>query len=160
VPLPPGVRPDPWPPPDSRRRAAIRAEIEFHLQSRIDELVARGWTPAAARSEALRQFGALEPVEQACHLIGRKRERRMRRLVFWRDWHLDLRYALRGIRQSPVLAVTVVVTFALGIGANAAVFGLVDAVLLNPLPFAHRDRLVRIWEENRREGHTFGTREQ
>src|SRR5215203_3858698 len=60
----------------------------------------------------------------------------------------DLRYALRSLRRAPVFAVTAIATLALGVGVNTAIFSVVHAVALRPLPYANADRLVRIWERN------------
>lgn len=60
----------------------------------------------------------------------------------------DLRYSIRSLSQSPLMMMGAILTLALGIGANSAVFAVVEAVLLRPLPYAEPDRLVRLWETN------------
>jgi predicted permease len=134
----------------------IQEEIEFHLQTRIDRLVSQGVPIEDARKEALRAFGAPDQVAaQVCAIDARAHSASRRR-----DWTggvlQDLRLALRGIRRSPLYALVVAVTFALGIGANAAVFSLLDAVVLRPLPFPEPSRLVRIYEQDTRRDRPFG----
>ena len=60
----------------------------------------------------------------------------------------DVRYGSRVIRKNPALSLTIVITVALGIGANATIFGVINAVLLEPLPYKDPDRLVRLWQSN------------
>src|SRR3954466_8264155 len=64
----------------------------------------------------------------------------------------DLRYAVRGLLKKPLFAVLTVVTLGLGIGANAAIFSVVNGVLLRPLPYPHPDRLMMVWIYNPRQG--------
>jgi predicted permease len=87
-------------------------------------------------------------VSQACQAIDTNRERELMRREWWTDMWQDLGYALRGLRRSPAATAVAVLTFALGIGVNAAVFSLVDGVVLKPLPYASADRLVRIYERD------------
>ena len=113
----------------------VRDEIEHHVQLTIESLVAAGATPAAAREEALRRLGhapSIDDVHRRLLSAAQRREHRMRfhdRLDIVRD---DTRYALRQMRRSPGFAAAVIITFALGIGANATMFGLVDRLLLRP----------------------------
>jgi putative ABC transport system permease protein len=134
----------------------IQEEIAFHLQTRIDRLVSQGVPIEVARKEALRAFGAPDDVAAQVRAIDARAHSASRR----RDWTggvlQDLQLALRGIRRSPLYALVVAVTFALGIGANAAVFSLLDAVVLRPLPFPEPSRLVRIYEQDTRQDRPFG----
>jgi predicted permease len=126
----------------------IDAELKDHLHRRAEDLVASGWSPAEAEAEALRRFGPVAPVAAACQTIDQQREDRMIRREWWADLGQDLHYALRGLRRNPSATTVAALTFALGIGVNAAVFSLVDAVVLKPLPYAHAGRLVRIYERD------------
>jgi hypothetical protein len=70
-------------------------EFTFHVETRIDELVAQGVSPKDARNEALRGFGNIQAVKQICRTLAEERERAMRRTQWWSDWRYDLRSALR-----------------------------------------------------------------
>ncbi|HET9513370.1 MAG TPA: ABC transporter permease [Gemmatimonadales bacterium] len=155
MPLPPGLK-RLFQLDADRRDPDIQAEIEFHLQTRIDQLTAQGKPASAAREQALREFGSPGDVaEQVRSIDAAARARRRRRE--WRSGFMqDLRYAWRGLWRSPLYTAVAAVTFALGIGANAAVFALLDAVVLRPLPFPGLDRLVRIYEHDTREERPFG----
>jgi putative ABC transport system permease protein len=113
-------------------------ELRFHLERQSAANINGGMSPEEARRQARLQLGALEGVKAEC-----REERR----GFWLDslW-ADVRFGLRMIRRDPGFTLVVVLTLALGIGANSAVFSALDAVLLRPLPFPHADRLVRIFQ--------------
>ena len=136
-----------------RRPEDAGADADAELASLLDEqaryLIARGMSPDAARAEALRRVGA-PPADttRTLHRSAERRERRMRALEWLDDLVADLRYAVRTLRRSPALAAAAVLTLALAIGANTAIFSAVSAVMLRPLPFADPDRLVMLWESN------------
>jgi len=119
-------------------------EIRLHLQLRTEQLIAEGMSPAAARDEAERRFGEVEDERREFRNAARRRERRTR----WRDWlddtRADLRYSFRTLRRDGGFTAFAVAIVALGIGASATVFSLVDGVVLRPMPFRDPSRLVWI----------------
>jgi putative ABC transport system permease protein len=121
-------------------------EFAFHVETRVDELVAQGLSPKNARDEALRGFGNIQQVKAVCRTLAEERERAIRRTQWWADWRQDLRFALRQLIVSPMLTAVLVVTIALGIGATVAIFSVLNAVLLRPLPWADSDRIVAVYE--------------
>ena len=123
----------------------IDEEILLHLDMRTRELVGRGMDPAEARALALQRLGDISRLKRTCVDLGRKRDRNMRVRQGIDEFRQDVKYALRQLRQSPGFAAVAAMTLALGIGANAAIFALVDATLLRPLPFHDPDRLVMLW---------------
>jgi predicted permease len=120
------------------RRAAVdhdlRRELDAHVQASIEEHVAAGRTPADARRLVLRAFGNVAGIEDAC------RDTRGVRLLD--DLARDVGYGVRALRREPAFALVAILTLALGIGANTAIFSVVDAVMLRPLPVDHPERLV------------------
>ncbi len=129
----------------SEPRAEVDDELRFHLEERVREYVARGMDPAAARAAALERFGDLDGVRGECtELLAADRRAEARR-----DWLDDLRqdlgFGVRSAMRAPLFSLLAVATLALGIGANAAVFGVVKSVLLDALPYDDAGRLVRVY---------------
>jgi predicted permease len=127
------------------RRGRVETELEkelrFHLDEQIAENVARGLTPAAARQTALRSLGGVAQLEEEC--------RDMRRTSYIENFVQDLRYAARTLARTPGFAAVIVLTLALSIGANSAIFSVIEGVLLRPLPYPRADRIVRIFFSSR-----------
>jgi putative ABC transport system permease protein len=124
----------------------VDEELAFHLEMRTRELVEAGMDPAEARRTALARLGDVGAIKETCVELGRKREREMR-MTQWIDeeWH-DVVFALRQMRAAPAFTFVAAFTLALGIGANSAIFALVDATLLRPLPFRDPDHVVVLME--------------
>lgn len=118
----------------------LAEEIRFHLELETEKNVRLGMRPDEARRVALAHFGGVERV--------REDHRDVRRLQWIEDAVADLRFALRTIRRTPALSTAAVITLALGIGANVAIFSAVNAVVLQPLPFPAPNRLMAIGEDN------------
>ena len=122
--------------------ADVEAELRFHIESKIDELIANGWQAPAARIEAERQFGNLHAVRDTGQIIQTQREHHMDRKDFWGGCRQDLIYTLRTLRKERGFAAITILILALGIAANTAVFSVVNTVLLRPLPFPQSERLA------------------
>jgi hypothetical protein len=120
----------------SRVEEEFSAELESHMAMDIDEGIREGLTPEEARRQALIRLGGEAQVRQAY------RDRATVPLVL--SIMQDVRFALRQMRKAPGFTLTAVFTLALGIGANAIIFTLVDSILLRPLPYPNQDRLMRI----------------
>jgi predicted permease len=119
--------------------AEVDEELRFHLEMEIQANVARGMTPAEARRIALRDLGGVTQTKEAV------REVRWTAVDgLWRD----VRYAIRTLARVPTFCVSACLVLALGIGANTAIFSVVHAVLLRPLPYSEPDRIVRVFESN------------
>jgi len=123
-------------------RADVEDELRFHLQAKVDELTRQGWDPAAAQAEAERQFGDVGEIRRTGVRLGKRREHRRERREWWETWAQDVRYAWRTLGRDRGFGAVVILILALGIGANTAVFSLVNTVLLRPLPFPEADRLA------------------
>lgn len=125
-------------------RVDLDDEFAFHVDMLVHELTEAGWSPAAARAEAERRFGAVGPVWDACVTIDERRHRRAALADRMSALIQDVRYALRSIRLTPGFSFVVAVTLALGIGATTTMYSIVDGVLLRPLPYPGAERLVTL----------------
>ena len=114
----------------------IAAELQSHIDLRTDDNIARGMHPVAARREAVLRFG--NPTST------RERVAAADAPLALEDFLRDIRYAARQLRRSPGFAATAILTLAVGIGANVVVFGVLNALLLRPLPVAGADRLFEV----------------
>ena len=122
----------------TRVESELEREIRFHVDQQTEENIAAGMTPKEARYAALREFGGVTQRSEEC--------RDWRRLNMLDSVVQDIRYALRGMRRDPMLAVVAALSLAICIGANTTMFSIVDTVLLRPLPYPNADRLCWITE--------------
>jgi len=123
-----------------RRKSDLAEELDSHLRMDIADRVARGQSPGEARTSALREFGSVPMIAD----VTRKQWGWLRLELFVQD----IRYALRQLRRTPGFTVTVLLTLALGIGANSAIFTLIKAILLHNLPVTDPKTLIRIGDQN------------
>ncbi len=130
------------------RRKSVQSDVDeelnLHLEMKVEELRSRGMPIEETRREALRQFGDLQGTREYCARQDEKRETDIQRSLTLQDFGQDIRIGIRSLARVPVLSVTIIATVGLGIGASGAIFSAVDAALLQPLPYPHSERLVRI----------------
>jgi len=123
--------------PRRRKTSDFSAEIEAHIQHESERLRERGLSEEEARAAARRSFGNVMQAEERFYESGR--------WLWWDHLRQDLRFGLRMLARNPGFTVTVILTLALSIGANTAIFSIVNALLLKSLPYPHPERLGSIY---------------
>jgi hypothetical protein len=119
--------------------AELEAELQDHLAQEIQANLNAGMTPEEAKDRALQIFGNVTLQKEEC--------RDARGFALLDSVMQDLRYAVRGLRLEPGLALTAALTLAICIGANTTVFSLVNSILIRPLPYPHAERLFWLTEK-------------
>jgi predicted permease len=120
--------------------AQLDSELRFHIEEMTDANIAAGLAPEEARRRAVLEFGGREQIKEEL--------RSVHRVSIIESTLANLKSAFRFIRKSPSFSITVILTLALGIGANSAVFSAIDAILLRPLPFPNGDQLMELRQFN------------
>jgi predicted permease len=117
--------------------ADMTEELSFHIEQYTEELIRSGWSPAEASRRARIEFGGRNSIERGC--------RQARGLHMFDELGRQLRFAYRLLRKTPGFTITALLTLAVCLGANLAIFAVINSILLRPLPFSKSDRLVTIF---------------
>jgi predicted permease len=122
----------------------VDTELAFHLDMRVRKLVERGMDPATARAQALRQFGDWDVVRSQMLDIDYQQEKAVKRTNYFTELRQDAFYGLRSLSHNVGFALVIVLSLAIAIGANTAIFTLINALILRPLPVPNADQLVAL----------------
>ena len=122
-----------------RKPSDFSAEIEAHIQHESERLQEQGLSEEDARAAARRAFGNIMQAQERFYESGRQ--------LWWDHLGQDLRFGLRMLRRNPGFTVTVILTLALSIGANTAIFSIVNALILKSLPYSHPERMGTIYTQ-------------
>jgi predicted permease len=133
----------PW----RQARVDVDDEIAFHIEEQVEALVELGVPEREARARALRDFGDIQTARAQMSALAGARVSRLRLENLMDGTWRDIKLTARGLTHRPTFAGVVILTLALGIGANTAVFSVLNSILLRPLPFHEPNRIVRIYEE-------------
>ena len=135
-----------------RGAADLDDELRFHIEMRVAEYRARGLSDAEARAATVRRLGDLAAARATCVAITTRQERRMTRTQLVDHLAHDARFALRSLGRNRTWTAVAIITLALGIGANSAMFSVVNHLLLNPLSYPHADRVAALFQVPSDEG--------
>src|SRR5688572_7929696 len=127
--------------------AEVAEEIQFHLEMRAARLEREGLTRREAEEQARREFGDASELQGTLTRRDARTERRRQLSMLLDDVRQDVRFAVRGFARAPAFTAVAVCTLVLGIGASVAMFTVVNAVVLRPLPYPDADRLVQVWPD-------------
>ena len=125
-------------------------ELRFHVEGRIDELVDSGWSPHRAREEVLRRFGNLDRIARDCRRIAANEKLPKERGQGMESFLNDIRHTLRQMLRTPAFTAGAMITLALGIGANATMFSIANAMYMIPQRFERPDELAFLWTQTER----------
>ena len=116
----------------------LDSELRFHLEEQVRANIRQGMDPIEARREAALEFGGIEQIKEEC--------RDQRRGIWLENVFQDLRYGAKALKRSPGFTIVALLTIAVGIGANTAIFSFLDSVVLKPLPYPNPDEIMRVSE--------------
>jgi predicted permease len=120
--------------------------MEFHIQILAERFAREGHSPEEARAMAVKEFGNRQRASDECVEIDSVQLRRTDRSQWWQTFRQDAKHGARRLLMNPVFSIVAILTLALGIGPNIAIFSIINSVVLEPLPFANADRLVLVQE--------------